>query len=463
MIKSLSNLFASIKTSATGNAPLIKLFTIAIIVIGGSTFITWCIFKSISPIWLPVSAFILSSLILVLSCIIPPEFKTSKSIVCLMLNAPSIKENFSFINADIIPLMEQNLEGCEIVTTHYIKNVFYNIILPTKNGENIIKIKLRDYFYKHCKADMIIIGHAKIDKHDSAPQFSCNCRMILNPNKKVTSEDQKEIDYFISEHETIHISFCLDDDEQKQKCISHFTNIIRVLLNYNPNDHDIVDTIIKILKESCDEVNPIFKETLNQLAVWLINDISNRHPDLAMSKRFIDLCKGYLNKFESVIVLNTKHYYEMQLLLKAPLQSIDKFRNYANSALREIETYHCDDCALLANKAFFNLIINQVEESEKLYMEVFQSISDKRHSVMLEIYNFLFNLSKHQILGIYARYALAYYIMVNNSGADYKQIVKKEFEEISKDAPKGSVLRKFAQNHSNELKKQSKSSWYRII
>lgn len=55
----------------------------------------------------------------------------------------------------------------------------------------------------------------------------------------------------------------------------------------------------------------ILIDSLNQLAGWLINDISNRYLDITMSKRLIGLCKGYLNKFESVIVLNTKHYYEM--------------------------------------------------------------------------------------------------------------------------------------------------------
>lgn len=151
------------------------------------------------------------------------------------------------------------------------------------------------------------------------------------------------------------------------------------------------------------------------------------------------------------------------MLLEALLQSMDKFRNYANSVLREMEAYHCDDYALLDNKAFFNLIINQVEKSEKLYMEVFQSISEERNSVMIGIYNSLFRLSNYQIWEIYAQYALAYYTMVNKSRANYKQNSIKNFEKISNNAPKGSDLRKFAKKHFNELIKQFKSRCLKII
>ncbi len=452
-MKDLEKIFVFFKNHLS-NGPLIKLIGIISISIGICNTIIGMFCTSIKLpkvqtflILVIISIIVLFALLYI--CIIPPKIKNTHTIVCLVLDMPSLKKSYAHYDTDIVPFLKNALSNCTVVSTNYLQSIFYSVMFSSLHGENYVKNLFKKFFCKKSGADLILVGNAKIKSGNNDVKFECYCNVVLNPTN---NNNFTNVEKLIEEHDTLHLTFNIDNSEEKSSSLSNFSNILSCLIQYNPKTPDIISKISKIIKENANQKDPILQQNVDNMIVWMINDISNYSPDIASTKQFITLCNEYLKSFHSVIVLNTKHYYEMILKLANNANKLQHFKQFAKNALNEMQNYNDVECGFLCNKAFLNLILDNVGEAEELYGQAIQLKAFNNQGNVFDVFGFLDIVSNHNILCYYGMYAKAYCIMKIGNGIENQNDVRNMFADAYDKSPRRCILHKNAKKHIEELK-----------
>ena len=452
----IKNFFKN-KTERIGNSPLVKLILIGIVTACISTTTVAILFKDLSKIIAPTITFLLSLILFFIYCFWLPKIESKKETIYILLDMTTHKLSFTSLEKRFLPSLKlafQNwgASNYEILTLSYVKKAFYNIVFSSNMGDNWIKQKFRKFFFNRCNVNAILIGTPDIENTND--QFRCYCELIVNFNQN-DNLNKTEVNKWFDNHDLIPISFNIKDIKKIIEP-SIFAGIILLLIKYHSMDiKSLMEHLKKLLQLISNNISPDMCDYVKNLICEIINEISYNFPENACSIDFIDLCSKYLEKFQSIDVLNNKNFYGMTLILSNSNLDYETIKNLSNEFLIKTQAYESNDAAFVANKAFFHLVLGNIEEAEKLYNEVLHSPAEDIDNTLIEIYQFLIKHSQHTILKFHIEYALAFYIENKHCGANWRKECCEKYYYVFSNAPKKYNLNGKAFNHfrKNKVKK----------
>lgn len=373
--------------------------------------------------------------------------------VCVIFSCEDINIDDRIYKQSILSNMSeyfQNNKNINIISPVIISRYFFNYFYGKYPYLSKFKKFLLKLTLKTRGLNLIIFG--QIQPITNKGQDSNNLR--VNICSKFISSDieaySEEIIYSINKKP---ITYSIDDELNQIKKISDFA-IICTLIYYsfygysNLKHTDSLSVLMDAIKYCKEGINKEYMQ--NALSVltkfFFIEASYSQKIDI---NQYIAVCEKVLELYPNNTDIHLAYqYYSMLQARQSPNITRHDYSRLIKDMLKncnDIKYFDENHSAILANKAYLNLLNCNYEKALCLYDELFQLNDKISLGVMCQIFEYYRDVPEDAFEYQYARFAYAYYNYKKNSSPEAKNMALRDFKNLESDSDDVFIMNKSSQ------------------
>lgn len=385
-----------------------------------------------------------------------PKGRKGKFNVCLVFVTSNINDDTKIVKQNIISSFEavaQNIDDIYVTTPNLLSRYFFNYWCFNHPFLNKYKNLLLKILVKVSRSDLILFGqiepimhkgkqHNNVKINTYLPAYNKKIDVYL---KQINNSINKTAFYYDADNEIVGLEKVVRFMETCSKLYLalYYSENARALdaLNMLINVYDIVEL------DAFDIDNKsVFQKSLRCITNYFFVEIS--YSNKIAIEILIKLCERFLAIFpDDTDVLLTYQYYKM-LKLRQECSSYTDYKTAIKNMLNccnRISYIDENHVAILANKAYLNLLNLNYDLSIALYDELFLLQDNSSRNVMCEIFTYYRDTDENSFEYEYAKFAYAYYNYKKNTSPNAKTIAKSVFTYLVNEGTDEFII-----NKSNE-------------
>lgn len=400
-----------------------------------------------------VIAYVITLTILITISLHIPRGRKGKFNVCIVFVTSNINDDTKVVKQNIVSSFEavaQNIDDIYVTIPNLLSRYFFNCWCFNHPYLSKFKNLLLKILVKVSRSDLILFGQIEPIMHNGKQHNNvkintylptCNQKIDVYLNQ-INSSINKTAFYYDTDNEIIGL--------EKVVIFMEICSKLYLALYYNENTrvldalNMLIDVYNNVELDDFDINNKsIFQKSLRCITNYFFVEIS--YSDKIALEIFIGLCERFLALFPNdTDVLLTYQYYKM-LKMRQGCNSYTDYKTAIRNMLNccnNISYIDENHAAILANKAYLNLLNQNYDLSMMLYDELFLLQDNASRNVMCEIFTYYRDTDENSYEYEYAKFAYAYYNYKKNTAPNAKIIAKNAFTYLVNEGTDEFVIEK---------------------
>lgn len=400
-----------------------------------------------------VIAYLIVFIILITISLHIPRGRKGKFNVCLVFVTSNINDDTKIVKQNIVSSFEaiaQNINDIYVTTPNLLSRYFFNYWCFNHPFLNKYKNLLLKILVKVSRSDLILFGQIepvmhKGKKHNNVKinTYLPDCNKKLNVYlKQINNSVNKTAFFYDTDNEIVGLEKVVKFMEicSKLYLALYYSENARLLdaLNMQIDVYDNVEF---------DNINIdnkyVFQKSLRYIINYFFVEVS--YSNKVAIEILIKLCERFLAIFpDDTDVILTYQYYKM-LKMRQECSSYADYKKAIKNMLNccnSISYVDENHVAILANKAYLNLLNHNYDLSIALYDELFLLQDNNSRNVMCEIFTYYRDVNENSFEYEYAKFAYAYYNCKKNTSPNAKEIAKLVFTYLVNEGTDEFIIKK---------------------